>query len=516
MIVRRVAAVLALDVVGYSKRMAANELATLQLLRNLKQKTLLPAFKKWQGRVFKEMGDGMLVEFASVVDAVECAHFIQQFTQADADRFSEDKLSLRIGIHFGEIIVEDNDLLGDTVNIAARIESICDPGGVWLSDQARQVVGNRLELEFEPLGAHQLKNIAEPFELFRVGIRIEVSENAKSLAASTRWMQFISNPFRTIVVIVACCLVLGVATFTVRTFDSSGTRVDKQKLLAENLRHAHNFRDCPRCPGMVAIAGGSLLMGAPSKGIKAGVFSSDQGPQRHVSISAFAIGKFEVTRMEFSEFLSDANYQPPTKCRTWEDGSSAVRKDRSYLNPGYEQGADHPAVCVSWHDANAYVDWLTRKTGYLYRLPSEAEWEFAARGGSDQRFFFGSDTDRVCRFDNVGDATARSRWPHWETADCSDGRVFTAPVGSFRANPFGLFDIYGNAREWVQDCWHNTYHHAPRNSQAWLSGNCQLRTVRGGSWDIKPSLVSSSWRGKLPAGHKDFLYGFRVARDIGR
>lgn len=515
MIVRRVAAVLALDIVNYSRFMTADELGTLRLLGNLKQEILLPAFTKWRGRVFKEMGDGMLVEFASVVNAVECGHFIQKSVQEGADSSTEDPLTLRIGIHFGEVIAENDDLFGDTVNIAARIESVCHPGDVWLSGEARQVVGHRLEFVFEPLGAKELKNISRPIELFRVGSRDGKAKETLSPAAPSGWTQAVGSPIRVLAIAAICCLVLGVVAVAMLPVEPGGTRVDKQKSLAGGLRHGQEFRDCPECPMMVAIAAGSLLMGAPSEGIKAGIFASDQGPQRQVAIEAYAIGKFEVTRKEFSDFLADTNYQSPTKCRTWEDGSSAERQDRSFINPGYEQAPNHPAVCISWHDATAYAEWLTRKTGRSYRLPSEAEWEFAARAGSDQRFFFGAKTSEVCLFDNVADATAGSKWPNWETADCSDGHVFTAPVGSFRANPFGLFDMYGNAREWVQDCWHNTFHNAPLDSRAWLAEDCRQRVVRGGSWDSKASLISSSWRGRLPAGHKDFLYGFRVARGIG-
>lgn len=517
MIVRRVAAVLALDVVDYSKRMTADETATIELLRNLKRDTLLPAFEGWRGRVFKEMGDGMLVEFASVVDAVECAHFVQQCIGDHAGSRSAEALQLRIGIHFGEIVVESEDLLGAIVNIAARIEAICEPGAVWLSEQARQVVGNRLDLSFEALGRHHLKNIAEPIDLYRVGLPSDVPRASNLRSTPATWRGWAARfPSRGVIAAAALCAAIGAAALGAGVFETDGTRVDEHRRLAENLRHSQVFRDCPQCPEMVAVAGGKLLMGAPPKGIEAGAFPSDQGPRRHVEVRAFAIGKFEVTRREFSAFLQDTGYAAPTKCRTWENGASANRSDRSYLDPGYAQGAMHPAVCVSWHDASAYARWLSGVTGHSYRLPSEAEWEFAARGGSDRRFFFGSDLNGICAFDNIGDATARSRWPHWETADCSDGRVFTAPVGSFRGNPFGLFDVYGNVREWVQDCWHSTYHNAPSDSRAWLKGDCRVRTVRGGSWDIKSSLVSSSWRGKLPAGHRDFLYGFRVARDIGR
>ena len=168
MVVRRVAAILALDVVSYSRRMADDELATLDLLGTLKNDVLYPAFQRWNGRGFKEMGDGILAEFASVVEAVECANDIQVSAARLQPGSAVEPLRMRIGIHSGEVVAEGDDLFGDTVNIAARIESMADSGGVWLSEQARQMLGNRVQLEFRSKGPRKLKNIPEPVTLFEL------------------------------------------------------------------------------------------------------------------------------------------------------------------------------------------------------------------------------------------------------------------------------------------------------------------------------------------------------------
>ncbi|MEO1284501.1 MAG: SUMF1/EgtB/PvdO family nonheme iron enzyme [Pseudomonadota bacterium] len=296
--------------------------------------------------------------------------------------------------------------------------------------------------------------------------------------------------------------------------NTPSTQVDHDIALPGGLAHGDTFTDCEGCPTMVAVAGGQLLMGAPADRITAGDFSADQGPQRSVKITAFAIGQTEVTRAQFTDFLEASGHTPPSGCITWEDGIESDRTDRSFENPGYDQNPDHPVVCITWHDAQAYVDWLSRETGERYRLLSEAEWEFAARAGSDDRFFFGADVEAICRYDNVGDADAKARWPNWETTACSDGEVVTGPAGSYDPNGFGVYDIYGNVREWVRDCWHNNYQRAPDTSQAWIDVGCTARVARGGSWDSKPSLVASSWRLSLPAETRHFLYGFRVAREL--
>ncbi len=508
MAVRRVAAVLAADVVGYTRRMAEDELTTLRQLGELRQSVLYPAIARAEGRVFKEMGDGLLAEFASVVSAVECGHAIQSQVPAAARDSQGEPLQLRIGIHFGEVVAEGDDLFGETVNMAARIEAAAGPGEVWLSEQARQMVGNRTALAITSQGAHNLKGFADPAELFAVRAGDTAPPGASRPQRRSR-----ANPRN--LALAGVVLAAAIGGVVVRfALAPDHTSVDTAASLPSGLRHGEVFRDCDECPQMVAVAGGELLMGAPEEGIASGLFPPEQGPQRLVDIAPFAVAQREVTRAEFSTFLDASDHQRPTGCRTWEDGTSAIREDRSFDDPGFPQEEDHPAVCISWHDARAFADWLARKTGEPYRLLTEAEWEFVARAGADTRFSFGADPDEVCAFDNVADATARSRWDGWETALCSDGRVFTGPVGSYDANPFGVFDIYGNVREWVQDCWHQTFAGAPVTGEAWTTPGCDLRVVRGGSWDSKPSIISSSHRGRLPADHRDFLYGFRVARDL--
>jgi formylglycine-generating enzyme required for sulfatase activity/class 3 adenylate cyclase len=522
MVERRLAAILALDVVGYSRLMQEDELATLVAMRALKDQTLTPAFSRFGGRVFKEMGDGLLVEFSSVVDAVACAVEIQGVggpsaigdANADADTAPSKtpRLPVRIGVHFGDVIVENDDLFGDGVNVAARLEARAPVGGIAISGAVHSLVRRRLPVSFHDGGKQSLKNISEPVQVFHVVPGEGGAEGARAESTSKR---------RGFKAVLALCLVTTAAAcvwyLATSGLSPQSTRVQADAALAGGLSHAKTFRDCDTCPVMVAVAGGWLRMGAPADDIAAGIYPAEQGPQRMVAIRPFALGKFEVTKAEFERYLAATGKERPSGCRTWEDGVAGFRDDRSFDNPGYRQANDHPAVCISWQNAQNYADWLSRETGKPYRLPSEAEWEYAARGGRDSRYHFGEDTADICRYDNTADAVARSRWPGWLTAECSDGVLFTAPVGKFQPNPFGLHDMYGNAREWVKDCWHPNYLNGPSDSTAWVSGgNCQQRVVRGGSWDSKPEITGSTWRGRLSAVHRDFLYGFRIARDLGQ
>ncbi|MEL6648834.1 MAG: SUMF1/EgtB/PvdO family nonheme iron enzyme, partial [Pseudomonadota bacterium] len=438
MVVRRVAAVFALDVVGYSRRMADDEIHTLESLHDLKEKILYPAFERWNGRVFKEMGDGFLAEFASVVEAVECAHEIQSKGEALVDSHGADALKMRIGIHFGEVLSEDGDLFGDTVNIAARIEAAAEHTRVWLSEEAYRMLGNRVQYAFDFKGSKKLKNIPEPVRLYAM---VPSETRTTGQRKGRRLRPVILGG----VGLTACIA----AAWAVVLQSTGETEVDLTASPGPFM-HLETFTDCEGCPQMVALAGGSLRMGAPEQGITSNEYTADQGPQRTVRIAPFAVAQHEITRAQFTVFLDASGYTPPSDCFTWEDQTSRLRDDRSFSNPGYTQSPDHPVACVSWHDAHAYADWLSRETGKPYRLLSEAEWEYAARAGSDARFFFGPDVEAICRYDNIGDADALVRWPSWETTVCSDGYVFTSPVGSYEPNAFGLHDLYGNIREWVR------------------------------------------------------------------
>jgi formylglycine-generating enzyme required for sulfatase activity len=280
------------------------------------------------------------------------------------------------------------------------------------------------------------------------------------------------------------------------------------------------FKECDKCPEMVVIPAGSFTMGSPPN--EEGRLPGEE-PQHTVTIShAFAAGKFTVTVDQFAEFVKETGYDAGSKCWTFEDGKSEERIGRSFANPGFSQSGSHPAVCVSSNDAKAYVAWLSKKMGKPYRLLTEAEWEYAARGrtkpGSYPRYFFGDNKDDMCRYGNAWDQIAASKIPGGNAdwfVHCADGYIYTAPVGSFLPNAFGLYDMHGNAWQWVEDCWHDNYYGAPNDGSAWTtSGDCGRRTRRGGSWYSVSGTLRAASRGAGPTDDRDSNDGFRVARTL--
>ena len=186
----------------------------------------------------------------------------------------------------------------------------------------------------------------------------------------------------------------------------------------------------------------------------------------------------------------------------------------SWRNPGFFQDDEHPVTCVSFTDAQAYVAWLSQRTGHRYRLPTEAEWEFAVRGGTTASRFWGDSPADSCRYANAVDETARSTFPGWKYAPCEDGFIYTSPVGSFAANPLGLFDMPGNVWEWVADCWVDSHRDAPDDGRARTDGDCERRVIRGGAWDDEHEDLRSGNRLSVPARRRYNTIGIRVARDL--
>ena len=255
------------------------------------------------------------------------------------------------------------------------------------------------------------------------------------------------------------------------------------------------FRDCPECPEMVVVPAGSYDMGSPSY---AGSRFHSDGPVHRVTISdPFAVGVHEVTRGEWSRFVSETGHAAGDSCWTYETGEWKEHSGRGWRDPGFGQGSGHPAVCVSWADARAYVDWLSDETGAEYRLLSESEWEYVARGGSRTSRHWGTSESGQCSHANGADRSARGRYVRWRVAPCDDGHVHTAPVGSFRANGFGLHDVLGNAWEWVEDCWHDTYEGGPSDGSAWADVPPLGRLPRTRSQGKSVPLVAHSGCGAL-------------------
>ncbi len=271
------------------------------------------------------------------------------------------------------------------------------------------------------------------------------------------------------------------------------------------------FRDCPECPEMVVVPYGSFMMGSSSW--------EYAGPRHRVTIpKPFAIGKHEVTRREFGAFVRMTGRDMDSGCYIY-DGKWKKDAARSWRDPGFSQTNLDPVVCVNWDDAKAYVAWLSDKTGERYRLLSEAEWEYAARGWTRTSRYWGDDTLAQCTHANGADGTLKKQYSNWRgghgVASCRDGFVHTAPAGSFSTNGFGLHDVLGNVWEWVVDCWNARYAGAPLDGRAWTNGDCSRRVLRGGSWSSDPLSLFSAIRGKLGYGLRFNTSGFRVARTLG-
>ena len=255
-------------------------------------------------------------------------------------------------------------------------------------------------------------------------------------------------------------------------------------------------------------------MGAPES--EAGSFD-DERPVHRVGVQSFAVGVHEVTVSEFGRFVEGTGHSTGGSCRVFTGGQWELRNGFGWRNPGFGQGGGHPVVCVSWDDARAYAEWLSRSTGRRYRLLSESEWEYVARAGTVTARWWGEGESGQCRHANGADASAKERHPHpgWTVPSCRDGHVHTAPVGSFAANVWGLHDMLGNAWEWTGDCWNGSYAGAPADGSAWEYGSCSGRVLRGGAWyNLVPRYLRSAYRSRFSSGGRNFIVGFRVARTL--
>ena len=289
-----------------------------------------------------------------------------------------------------------------------------------------------------------------------------------------------------------------------------------------NLRSAQTLRvkleRCPYCPDMVYIPAGSFRMGD----IQGGGHESEK-PVHHVSIGAFLLGQTEVTVAQFRAFVDATGYVTEREQRNYEygclfDDNGDWHSSADWRQPGFSQGADEPVVCITVRDILAYIGWLNTKTGERYRLPSEAEWEYAARAGSDTKYSWGNAASR--EYANYGKDVSQESYSWEGLAEGRDKWVYTAPVKSFKANAFGLYDMHGNVSETVRDCWEDTYEGAPSDGSAWVA-NCWGKdergyVSRGGSWIANPYSIRSAYRGEMMDDPSLPLYtkGFRLARMV--
>ena len=273
------------------------------------------------------------------------------------------------------------------------------------------------------------------------------------------------------------------------------------------------IQDCAECPELVATPAGEYTMGS---GPKEKMREPDEEPAHRVRIAAsVAVGKFEVTRAQYAAFVKESGREHKPGCNSTRGGFFHKNPKATWQNPGFEQKDNEPVVCVSWDDAQAYVQWLSKKAVKPYRLLNEAEWEYVARAGSTgSRHWAEADNAAVCRYASVADTSYKGVSPGSPMFPCSDGFAYTSPVGRFPANSFGVHDMLGNAWEWIEDCWNEGYAGAPELAAPRLSGSCTERVFRGGAWNSPPSTLRAAYRDRSSKDERHDNLGFRVARSL--
>ncbi len=271
------------------------------------------------------------------------------------------------------------------------------------------------------------------------------------------------------------------------------------------------FKDCPSCPEMIVIPAGSFDMGSGH---------GDETPVHRVTLPSFALSATEITRAQYGEFVNETKYAAGTCWAVNEQGMVEERVGRNSGDfnfrkdlKGDSQFDSSPVSCVNWHDAKAYVKWLSEKTGKNYRLPSEAEWEYAARAGTTTSRYWGNDVGKNNA--NCSDCVTK-----WDGTDSPWIGGLASPVGSFKPNAFGLYDMLGNLWEWTEDTYHNDYKGAPTDGSAWVqitSGQERSvgRVIRGGAWKVNSLFMTATYRlGSAEVRRDEHKVGIRLARSL--
>ena len=300
------------------------------------------------------------------------------------------------------------------------------------------------------------------------------------------------------------------------TPDENGTNLDAPQASKVSPRVASGsvIKDCSECPEMVVVPAGGFMMGSSARmqvfANIPGVFAESTAweiPQRYVKVPSFAAGRYAVTKGEFAEFVRSSGYRTEAEQRLGCGTEFKLDSNNNWRKVGFAQGDDHPVVCVNWNDAQAYIHWLNQVSGKNFRLLSEAEREYAARGGTQTAFWWG---------DSITTSQANYNGNYsYNGSPKGQYRQATVPVNSFSANPFGLYNVHGNVLEWSQDCWHENYTGAPTDGSAWITGcSANDRVLRGGSWAHHPEDLRSALRNSVFPYFRDSRTGFRLARDL--
>lgn len=480
---RRLAAIIVGDIVSYSRLMQADEEGTHARVKRIERDLIQPSIVEHHGALVKTTGDGFIAIFDSPVEAVRCSIVIQQnLVGRNASLPKQSRIEYRIGVNLGDVIVEPDDVYGDGVNIATRIEGIAEPGQVYISGAIYEQIKHKVVCGYESLGDRKVKNITDPVRIYRV------LPDADALGR-TRGRR------ENVLIVLLGITVVMIATGVLWYLLVQPGRIDKQaatptaspavspspqqlpreatqtpqpspSLALSSPSPSPSPSAMPlREPEMIAIRGGSFAMGSND--------DPTERPVHHVTVKPFSIGKYPVTVQEWNECAA------AKAC-----GFTATGKD------------DAPVTNVSWTDAQQYAAWLAQATKKPYRLPSEAEWEFAARGGTSTKYWWGDKLQQgMAGCKDCGEAVAEQ----------------PAKVGSFKPNPFGLYDMGGGVDQWVEDCWHKAYQGAPNDGSAWSGGDCSSHVLRSGSWKNDARYVRPSNRDGYDTNVRYPTHGVRVA-----
>lgn len=485
---RRLAAIIVGDIASYSRLMQADEEGTHVRVKRIERDLIEPSIVEHHGSLVKTTGDGFIAIFDSPVEAVRCSIVIQQnLIGRNASLPKHSRIEYRIGVNLGDVIIEPDDVYGDGVNIATRIEGIAEPGQVYISGAIYEQIKHKVVCGYEALGDRKVKNITDPVRIYRVLPDADAVGGTRGRRENT--LIFLLS----LTLLVSAAGVLWyllaqppgkgseqAATPTASPVASPVQQPPARESAVPTPQPSHSLASpAPPAPtptpsqsptpasepDMTAIRGGSFTMGSND--------DPTERPVHQVAIKPFSIGKYPVTVREWNECAA------AKAC-----GFTAIGKD------------DAPVTNVSWTDAQQYAAWLAQATKKPYRLPSEAEWEYAARGGTQSKYWWG---------DKLQPGMAGCK-------DCGDAAgEQPAKVGSFKPNPFGLYDMGGGVDQWVADCWHRTYQGAPNDGSAWSGGDCSSHVLRSGSWKNDSRYVRPSNRDGYDTNVRYPTHGFRVA-----
>jgi formylglycine-generating enzyme required for sulfatase activity/class 3 adenylate cyclase len=514
---RRLAAIVAGDIAGYSRLMQIDEEGTHIRVKRIERDLIEPSIAEHHGRLVKTTGDGFIAIFDSPVEAVRCGIVIQQnMVGRNTSLPKHHWIEYRIGVNLGDVIIEADDVYGDGVNIASRLEGIADPGQVYISGGIYEQIKHKLVCGYESLGDRKIKNITDPVRVYRVlpdpaafhktrkrrenVLIFLLSLTLLVIAGGALWYllqqprgkvgnqasapvsppaEMPSAPSLPAPAVKRAAPQPQAAPSVAPIPQQTAPQPSSTPSVAPATKEAvQQPRPAPRAapatplapairePEMSTIRGGSFTMGSND--------DVTEKPPHQVTVKPFAISKY------------------PISVRDWNECAAA--KACAFTATGKD---DAPVTNVSWSDAKQFVAWLAGATRKAYRLPSEAEWEYAARGGTQTKYWWG---------DQFQPGMANCK-------NCNDIAAAEQPikVGSFKPNPFGLYDMGGSIDQWVEDCWHKNYQGAPADGSAWVEGECASHVIRSGSWRNDARYVRPSNRDGYDTNVRYPTHGFRVA-----